>query len=310
MSLHLGARLLGFLLRTSQTSSRDDEVAFLGGTGAPSGSTYGGKVMPATQAAVLVRGDAATPEEMLYLTVDGGTTVEALADLFSTDKVRFFDDFVDWQAGGTELDHGWVLNSGTDDLAVDPLVTAARGGTIVATSGDSNTSMAADGSQFVGANPVYAEAGALLFKGRVKLDDITTTSVFIGLTDSKALEMAFTIDGADAITAIASDACGFVFDTTSLTTEWFGCAVDSTTVDTDSAALGSAPVNNTYQDFEIKVSTDGGTILFYLDGTLVLTADAAGVSPDVALYPTVAIRSLAAAARSATADYMLVEHTR
>jgi len=113
------------------------------------------------------------------------------------------------------------------------------------------------------------------------------------------------------ITAVAADAVCFVYDVRADTDEWFVCAVDSTVVDTASAATGVAPVADTWYRLTISVSTDGATILFGINGVTVATMTGdAGVSPAVDLFPTVAFSSAAATSHTALTDYVYVSHDR
>ena len=76
--MHPGIRTLALLLRSGQDSHRDDEVAILGGTGAPSGATYGDKTLSSGQPALAVRADATDPGKAVAVTLDGGTTWDYL----------------------------------------------------------------------------------------------------------------------------------------------------------------------------------------------------------------------------------------
>jgi len=218
---------------------------------------------------------------------------------------RLFDDFNDKQAGFTELDSAWILNKGSDGAAADPDVVAAEGGSIRLTSGAAGSGIVADGSQFAGAHPVQADSGNLIFEARVNLADITGSAVFVGLTDSTALEIPATIGGGDTISLVADDCVGFLFDPAADTDEWFGVAADGTVQDAGNATTTVAPANGVYQRLTLTVSADGATIAFAIDGTteLTLTGDV-GVSPDVNLYPTIVTISAGAASKTVDCDYI------
>jgi hypothetical protein len=78
VSIFPTARGRFFLLRASNTSDRDSELCLIGGAGAPSGGTFSGQTLGATQRAVYFRTDATDPDAMIYWTVNGGTAWTAL----------------------------------------------------------------------------------------------------------------------------------------------------------------------------------------------------------------------------------------
>jgi hypothetical protein len=223
--------------------------------------------------------------------------------------VQCFDDFL-YQAI-TENDNPWILNAGSNGAAIDPAINAQENGVLRVSAGSGDGTVAVDGSQFAGHIPVQADSGALVFETRLHINTaITNVSINAGLTDSTTLEEPFTIATA-TITSVASDAVCFVFDDGATTKEWYMCAVDSNTDDTGNAALGTAPAADTYQTLRIEVGSDGATARFYIDGTLAGTlSGAAGVSPNVNLYPTVIICGTGGTAATADVDYMYVGHTR
>lgn len=247
---------------------------------------------------------------MVQIASDGELTLAGRAFINPTSRFEIFDDFV-YQTL-TEADTPWILNSGSDDLAVDPAVSAAERGVVVVTTGDGDGSTAADAAQLVCAIPVQADSGGLIFEARLHINTaITNVAINVGLTDATGLEEPFTIGGSDTITSTASDAVCFVYDTGADTDEWFMCAVDSDTDDSGNATTGTAPTADTYQIFRIEVDSDGATIRFYIDGTLegTLSGDA-GVSPDVNLYATVIACGDGTASKTVDVDYVYVGHTR
>lgn len=218
--------------------------------------------------------------------------------------VQVFDDFNRQAVYNTEADGIWILNAGSDDVAVDPAISAV--GILTLTSGDAGTGVAADGSQIVCALPVQAQSGGLYMETRLHINTaVTTVQVNVGLTDVTTLELPVSIGGSDALTTNASDFAGFVFDTGADTDEWFMVAVDGDTDDTGSAALGTAPTADTYQTLRVEVDADGATIRFYIDGSLAGTLSGdAGVSPDVNLYATIIVNSTTTTSRTVDVDYI------
>jgi len=71
---HPGFRALGLSLRPNSSGGIDGDILFMGGTGAPSGATYGGKTLATGQTGIAFREDWASLEDAVYVTKDGGTT--------------------------------------------------------------------------------------------------------------------------------------------------------------------------------------------------------------------------------------------
>ena len=219
----------------------------------------------------------------------------------------------------TEVDHGWILNSGSDGAAIDPAIDTAQAGGVwqlIGGAGDGTT--AADGSGMVWADmPIQLDSGGdFAIECRIRLKTaITTTAVGFGLTDATTLEEPFS-NSADTITSNATDAVGFLYDTDATTDTWWGCAVDTNTDDTGNATTGEVPVADTWQTLRIEVGTGsasntGATIRFLVDGVQVLLlSGAAGVGPDVVLYPYLITCTDGTAARTVDVDYVLVEGRR
>ena len=249
--------------------------------------------------------------DRLRLSEQNAADTRDYADVAAPGTVfTIFDDFV-FQAPGTEADHPWILNSGTDTEALDPAITAAEGGVIRLTTGDAGTGVAADGSQLVCAVPVQADSGGLHCECRLRINSaVTDIQVNVGLTDSTSLELPVSISGT-TITTTASDAAVFCYDTSQTTDEWYGVAVDSDTDDAGNAILGVAPTADTYQRLGIHVSSDGTEIRFLVDGVekLKLSGDA-GISPDVDLYFTVVANATTTTTKTVDVDYILVQHDR
>lgn len=223
--------------------------------------------------------------------------------------VEYFDDFV--MKAFDETNENWILNSGSDDLAVDPAIVIAAGGTAFLDAGDGDGTVAVDGSQLVWAIPVQAGYGGLVFEARVKIEDITGCSVNIGLTDSTVLEEPFS-GAADVITSNASDAVCFVYDNGNTTKEWFVAGVDTDTDATGTGASGTAPVNDTYQVLRCVIDADGEGAEFFINKVSVGTLTAAATANNVDLYLTAIIvgDGANAAAVGLTVDYMYVSHIR
>lgn len=222
---------------------------------------------------------------------------------------EIFDDFV-YQTL-TVADTPWIALTGSDDACAlaATVGTNPANGVIVLTAGDGDGSYAQDGSQLSGDIPVMASYGNLVFETRLCLNTaITGISVNAGFTDVQTLEEPFSIATA-TVTSNASDAACFVFDDGATSKTWWACAVDGNTDDTGNATTGSAPVADTYQVLRIEINATGTELKFYVDGTLKKTLSAAGISPDVALYPIVCVCGTGNTA-AINVDYIYVGHTR
>ncbi len=211
-----------------------------------------------------------------------------------------------------ETDWNWILNSGGDDLAVDPAIVIAENETVFLDAGDGDGAIANDGSQIVWAIPVTADKGGLVFEVRLAIEDIELCSVNIGLTEASTLTEPFEVGGGDTVTSNATDAVCFVFDDGADTKEWFCLGVAGDTEATGNGEAGDAPVNGIFQVLRCEVDADGGGATFYIDGVLVGTLTANVVTAATALYFMCVINGDGANAVAAglTVDYMYLAHTR
>lgn len=225
--------------------------------------------------------------------------------------VRYFDDFT--RKAFDETNENWILNAGSDDLAVDPAIVIAEGGTAFLDAGDGDGTIAVDGSQLVWAIPVQADSGGLYFEARVKIEDISECSVNVGFTDVTTLEEPFS-GATDTITSVASNAVAFLFDDGNTTKEWFACGVDGDTDATGIGALGSdyAPADDTYQVLRCEIDSDGEGATFFIDGVQVGTLTASVCSATTDLYFTCVICGDGSntAAVGLTVDYVDFGHNR
>lgn len=224
-------------------------------------------------------------------------------DVSHRSQCVLFDDFLYKTIGAA---HPWeLLDGGGAGVAAPAISATGECGTVAMSSGTAGDATAI--AALVGTTPVQMDGGGFVWEAKVKFTSVTTVcAAFVGLTDRKdAAEVPFTVAGGDAIAAVADDAVGFIWDTSGDTDVWFGAAVDGTTVDTGAAATNVGPTQNVYQTFRLEVSSDGATILGYIDNTLKITmSGAAGVSPDVNLYPVVVILSDDATPKVLEADWV------
>lgn len=246
-----------------------------------------------------------------YVQIDyqGNLTFNGSGCVVPTGNFQLWDDFTYRVIDETTTP--WILNEGVHADATDPTISVQEFGVVQLVTGSDDGTTAADASQIVGHIPVQADSGGLTMEARLHINTaITNIAVFVGFTDSTALEEPFT-NAADVITSTCSDGCGFLYDTDATTDQWWTVAVDTDVDDTGNAASGTAPTADTYQTFRIEVSSDGATINFYIDGALELAmSGSTGVSPDVNLYPTVIACGDGTASKTVDVDYIWVSHNR
>lgn len=231
--------------------------------------------------------------------------------LASPSTAGFFEDFTgSGQAFSTTVIDGWLSRKGTTN-AVDWTVTEAVGGTVVGTIGDTTASMAVSGVQLSRGLNWKANQGNLVLEARVKLSQITTITTFIGFTDQvAALEMPIqSAASANTLTTTATDAVGFMFDTSMTDDKWWlvGVAndVDATHQDTT-----FAPVAATYEVFRIELTATGAAN-FFRNGKQVGSTMSGAVTATVALTPVIAgFNRTTSATPTITADYIHVSASR
>ena len=222
------------------------------------------------------------------------------------------DDFTGGsQAFSTTIIDGWRSRKGSDGACVDWTVTPAIEGTVVGTIGSTTASMAVSGSQLDAGLSWKANQGDLVFEARVKISQITTIAVFVGFTDQTgALEMPIqSAASANTLTTNATDAVGFMFDT-SMTDDniWLVGVANNTDATHQDTAL--AFVADTYKVLRIELST-AGVATFYIDGTAVGTAMTGAVTATVALTPVIAgFNRTTTGTPTITADYVYVSANR
>jgi hypothetical protein len=204
------------------------------------------------------------------------------------EMVSFHDDFDGaGQAFGTTAIDGWLSRKGTTN-AIDWTVTDGVNGTVVGKVGDTTASMAVSGVQLSRGLAWKANQGGLYVEARIKLGIITDIAFFFGLSDqNSALEMPIhAAASANTLTSNATDAVGFMFDTSMTDDKWWLVGVANNT-DATHENTTTAPVADTYARFRIELST-AGVATFYYNGVAVGSAMTGAVTATVALTPTLA----------------------
>lgn len=216
------------------------------------------------------------------------------------------DDFT-----GKTMSTNFTSHKGSDGGCVDFAINAAVNGTIRGTTGaGAGATMAVNGVQVDSGLIWQANQGGLYVEARLKLSQITTIQAFVGFTDQiSALEAPVTgAGGGDTFTTNATDAVGFVFDTTMTTKNWWlvGVAND---VDATQQNSALAPVAATYATFRVELDALGNATFFY-NSKAVGTIMAAAVTKTIPL--SIVVESFTRAAGSATVDidYVSVGATR
>jgi len=133
----------------------------------------------------------------------------------------------------------------------------------------------------------WSPASNCWMMAKVKISQITTTGIAIGLVDQKENtndHIAVEMSGAALRNASnTADAAVMIFDTDATTDVWYCATSNDGTEGTPVAATGSlAPVANTY--FYVKVKTDtSGNVTFYY-GTSIDRLTAVGYLPAAIAY--------------------------
>lgn len=220
--------------------------------------------------------------------------------------VEHFDDFI-----GDVLADQWAVAKGSDGSCADFAHLAGVNGVIRATTGaDAAGTMATNGVQLHSALSWKANQGNLSLEARVKISAITNINLFVGFTDQIASLEAPVISAgsANTITTNASDAVGFMFDT-SMTADNFWLTGVKANTDATAQNTAVAPVADTWVRLRVDVGTSGGAD-FYIDGARVGTAMANALTATVALTPVVAGFTRTAASATIDVDYIQILASR
>lgn len=230
----------------------------------------------------------------------------------SPGAVAFFDDFL-----GDVIADQWNVRVGSDASGNVPgaAIAAAAGnvqigGVLRLVTGDATASMAVGGVQLEQVLNWQASNGGLSLEARLNLADSTSVACFIGFTDqAAALEMPIqSAASADTLTTNASDAVGFLFDTSMVNDTWWLTGVMA---DTDATAQNStfAPVNGVFETLRVEVSASGAAA-FFRNGKPVGVRMANALTSGADLTPVVAMFPRTTAVRTLDLDYVHVAMNR
>jgi hypothetical protein len=239
-----------------------------------------------------------------------GTTAEEYSSLDLSAVSELFDDFL-----GSVVSNSWNRTKGTDATATVQIGVDLSGLCRVQTGATLTNALAINGSQLSGELNFQANKGGLAFEARVKPgttgDTVTNMQIFIGFTNqTTTLQMPMNLTtGAATITALATDAVGFMFNDLATTSakDWFMGGSKASTA-TAATAVGARPTGGTFQTLRIEVST-AGTATFYVDGVVKATI-ANAVTANVPLTPVVVVNSLTNTAKKVDVDYLKTRQVR
>jgi hypothetical protein len=169
----------------------------------------------------------------------------------------------------------------------------------------------------IGTGTVFSPSlnGPIALETRVEMRVLTTRSIFIGFTDANADDVAEpqTATGT-TMTPVASDYCGFVFDsqlTGDSANDWHAVfnggdsTASTTSTDLD---LDEVPTGGDSQVFRVEIDTNG-TARWYVDGKIKKTQTGA-VSTTVVQAAIVGCWGTTTSSADLDVDYIAVEANR
>jgi hypothetical protein len=282
------------LLKTAAESVSQDHYGFrIEKTDAP--SSYGGPTQVyfrgLAQSFVSQMGDANT-------VLMANSRVAINGEEIDVDPAELSSRFHDGDSLG-----GYNLFVGSDAQAVQPTISSNR---LLIVSGDANTSFAVDGSQLIGATGYTLSAGALIFEVSMQYPGSGNIQYFVGFTDqTSALEMPIeSAASGNTITTTATDAVGFMFDTSMATDNRWLVGVNNN-VDETAQDSGTTSLINT--EFVLRIEIDvSGNASFYVAGAQVGTTMTTACRTSVSLYPTIAVGTRGTATRTLSVSRLYV----
>lgn len=250
-------------------------------------------------------GPEATPVEVVSEDRELKNIEKVTGELNNRGFFNVFDDFL-YQTL-TEADTPWILNEGTDGDAADPVINAQTYGVARFVGGAGDGSIAEDASQMVCHIPMKLEdVGKIIVEARLKfVTAITNGRLFVGLTDSTAREIAFSIATA-TVTSVATDAAGLLYDAGATAKTWHALSVSNDLDSTQNLNTGVAPTI-TYQN--LRIEAEDGEVKFFIANNLVHTITNRTPRKGENLYATVCL-STTGTTRSMDLDYLYIGHER
>lgn len=230
--------------------------------------------------------------DTLYVGREARAGVDSVVEVFSDFTERVFD---------TNL---WFALDGSDPQATQAIEAGLLNGALTVTSGDVSTGTVATGGSGIARGLLWEASSAgdtsplqLIYRTRIRLPAVTTMSVNLGFTDTTSLEEPFTMSGA-TVSAVATDAVCFLYDTAATTDAWYAVAVNEGTL--ASAETGVAPAAGEWAEFEIVLNSDADAV-YLIDGEEVATI-ASACSPEANLTPLAIVCNTTTTTRSMNID--------
>ena len=280
-----------FLTSDNKTVSQGGFAA--GGPGLARGNKAANVVLPGSPLSVAIFDDFLGPTVNQVAAYDTGG-----------DFVAYNDDWVPaahWQMGAQD----------TGQRLTKPVV---AGGVARLTSSASSGQTPITGAMSLhGERNWKANQGGLRMAGRVKIEALSGSNVFIGLTDTGGGEMPVYDTGSAAATTLtpAADFVGFLYSGSIagalLSRTAWRCVAGKAGVDQDSASTVT-PVANVYDALEVSVDSSGNA-QYFINGAYVTTLSNA-VTSTVGLAPHFGFAHVEAAAKYADADWLNVSADR
>lgn len=220
---------------------------------------------------------------------------------------RLYDDFE-----GSTLSALWGHpTKGSDGATADFAILADVNGKIRGTTGaGAGGTMAVNGIMVYRTLNWKANQGGLAMEARVQISAITNISLYVGFTDQVTTLTAPITSAASAntITTNASNAVGFMFDT-SMTNANFWLVGVAADVDATAQNSAIAPVAATYITLRVEL-TSAGVASFFINNVLIGTAMTGAVTATTALTPCVSAFTRTAASATVDIDYIIVQALR
>jgi hypothetical protein len=221
--------------------------------------------------------------------------------------VALFQDFLGPSDTGVPTKYADIWSIGTSDTGQAVPASAAvaiTNGAFRLTSSATSTQTPEGGVQCISGPVTWkANQGRLRYGTRLKIATLAGNSVFAGLTDTGGCELAAYDTGGGILTP-AADYAGFICSGEGGATQQAWRLVAGKAGVDQAATTGVTPVANTYNTLEVAISQDGNVVTGYIDGKAVASITSAGITPTVALAPTVQRANTDGAANAVDIDWI------
>jgi hypothetical protein len=221
--------------------------------------------------------------------------------------VAAFQDFLGASDTGVPTKYAdiWTIGFSDTGQSIPPSAAVAiTNGAFRLTSSATSTQTPEGGVQCISGQPIWkANQGRLRYGSRLKIATLAGNSVFAGFTDTGGCEMPAYDTGGGILTP-AADYAGFICSGEGGATQQAWRLVAGKAGVDQSATTNVIPVANTYNTLEVAISQDGNVVTGYIDGKAVASISSAGITPTVALSPTVMRANTDGAANAVDIDWI------